>query len=598
MDGRFLYKSLGSFWTSLFQEKDTLKGYTLGLAEEVIQRYFDFVEVVNSFSPKEIDIFHREKWKPLIIRKSKYNQEPFVFEENDATFGEQPSTSEFYNNQVFQFGEPKRPISKVYVFDVGKSVASFGIIADRIISPTVLLHNGSDVVLRDTSLFFNTDLFANPNIPQLELIGENGQPETFVNNLGVAENDVLIVLWVYNAEADEDALYNSFGRIFNIQQDSGVFYKKLLQSIFNMYIDGPTVGAIKACCAAFLQMPIVINSSEIVEQVFTDTQGTQVVVTDKEAYRIDAAYSLRQEVVVGATLKAGDLLCDNIEFYDNSHQGTQTFYGNGSFSSGWWNKAGVLSSKLTLSKYLFSGKYFHQLAFSTEFDLVTLNEAGDIVFPVEGDPRDIATFHTYLNNADNKATLKTIFGLTAPGDVYSTIPVTFIMENFLKHNTSMLKFSFLSGKQRFNFLNLLPTIRQYTPPYIYLIIKIDLALEHEVYSNLNGATLLEFQEPSEPVYSLLLNADGSNASGTIEKLAPSFYIDVEARLFELSRGVKKDPDTALPGDYVIVSPITPDDTAVAEGRIMTVKEGQLLRAIPEGVTTQQYNNLLLLDFSA
>jgi hypothetical protein len=67
-DGQFLYRSLGSFWTQLFTDKEALKGYTLGMAEEMVQSYYNLVEVVKQFSVKDIDVLHREKWKALLIK--------------------------------------------------------------------------------------------------------------------------------------------------------------------------------------------------------------------------------------------------------------------------------------------------------------------------------------------------------------------------------------------------------------------------------------------------------------------------------------------------------------------------------------------------
>ena len=57
-DPVFLYRSLGSFWTDIFQDKETLKGYTKGQAEEITQRYLDLIEAINSFSATDIDVFH------------------------------------------------------------------------------------------------------------------------------------------------------------------------------------------------------------------------------------------------------------------------------------------------------------------------------------------------------------------------------------------------------------------------------------------------------------------------------------------------------------------------------------------------------------
>ena len=68
-----LYQSLGSFWTQIFSEKGTIKGYTLGQAEELTQSYYKLLDTINSFSIKHIPVFSTVRWQPLIIKKSKYN---------------------------------------------------------------------------------------------------------------------------------------------------------------------------------------------------------------------------------------------------------------------------------------------------------------------------------------------------------------------------------------------------------------------------------------------------------------------------------------------------------------------------------------------
>src|SRR4051812_8757924 len=115
-DGGYLYRSLGSFWTTMFQERETIKGYSIGQAEEMIQRYLDLIESINSYSVKEVSIFHRTKWLPIILYKSKFNRVPFVFEENQATFGAQAADDLYYNNVIFQFGNYKTPAAEIFVY--------------------------------------------------------------------------------------------------------------------------------------------------------------------------------------------------------------------------------------------------------------------------------------------------------------------------------------------------------------------------------------------------------------------------------------------------------------------------------------------------
>lgn len=589
----YLYRSLGSFWSDIFQEKATIKGYTLGVAEEMVQRYFDLVETINAYSVKDINIFHREKWKAITLYKSKINQQPFVFEEGHAVFGVQPDLDEYYGGAVFQFGKAKVPTSDIYTYYVGDELINFGVLADRILDPSVVLTYGNDVKIVDKALFFNKNIFEMDEIPKFKLIGENGVVQTYADSSGAVLEEEVMVLWAYNGTTSKDALYYNFGYIFNLQFENDQFFKDLLISLFAINVNGPTVNTIKRCCAAFMEAPISKHPVEIVEDIFQDSVSTYVV-TDKECYKFSSSFNLASNITVGATLIEGSLITNSIAYYDGLSAGTSIVYGKGITGTGWWLKDGLIDGRLAVSKYLFYGTYTHQLLFANELAVIAINEDGDIVFPVEGNPDDVATFHSYINVPARRDEIKSKLGLVNPGDTYVIVPVNFLLENFLKNNTAMLKFEFYNDKQRSRFLSILPIIKSQLPPYIYLILKVDLIMDTEVYEELNDTLSISFDSGTQ-----VLSADGSNTVGLIEELSPYGYKDVRNRLFELSLAIKLDPDNALPYDYVLTedTEATPDGDAEADGRIVTIREGQITKPIPAGVSTAQYGNLLLLDFT-
>ena len=592
----YLYKTLGSFWTDIFQEKDTIKGYTIGVAEEMIQRYLDLVEVINSYSVKDINVFHREKWKPIVLYKSKINQLPFVFEEGHAVFGAQPELDEYYANAIFQFGRAKTPTAEVYTYYVGNELTAFGVAADRILDPQVVFTYGVDVKIQDKALYFNSNIFDNPNIPKFSLIGENGKIQTFKDKQGNVIEEEGLVLWFYNGQVDVSSLYYNFGYIYNLNFDNDDFFKLLLGSLFNINVNGPTVNALKRCCTSFMGVPVVETDNEAVEWIFSDSVY-QYVVTDKNSYKFNLQYGLASGVEEGLVLNSGDQLTSAIEFYNSTSAGPTVVYSGNVSGKGWWLKEGIIDSKLAVSKYLFYGTYTHQLLFSNDLAVISLDSEGNIVFPVEGTEADVTTFHNYINQAANKAGIKTALGLVNPGDTYTIVPVNFLMDNFLRANSAMLKFNFYSEAQRSKFLSILPIIKSQLPPYVYLIIKINMFMDSEEYSALNDCLTIEFTDGEQ-----LLNADGSNISGEIEELAPYGYNDAAGRLFELALSVVKEPGTPLPYDQVVSFDVfdageIPDPDAESEGRVIVIKEGGVLKPIPAGVTTAQYGNLLLLDFS-
>ena len=101
-------------------------------------------------------------------------------------------------------------------------------------------------------------------------------------------------------------------------------------------------------------------------------------------------------------------------------------------------------------------------------------------------------------------------------------------------------------------------------------------MDNEVYSKLNNSINIKFD-----IGTKLLNADGSNEEGIIEKLSPYLYNNLETRLFQLSRSVP-----ALTFDEVTVG-----------GPDAKMKAGNPLRVPSAGESTVTFNKLQLLDFT-
>ena len=195
-DGQYLYRSLGSFWTQVFKDKKVLHGYTTAFAEELIQQQYALAHVLRQYSVKEIDLFNRIKWKPIEIKKSEFNRAPFVFEPSGAVFGKQPVSDPFYADSFFRFGYAKQaPIKNIFSFAPNFKLDKFGAIANRLISPSLLLLPGVDVVIKNNVLYFNVDIFNSEYVPKAEILNDLGEPVTYVDIEGKTQQDELVILW-------------------------------------------------------------------------------------------------------------------------------------------------------------------------------------------------------------------------------------------------------------------------------------------------------------------------------------------------------------------------------------------------------------------
>jgi hypothetical protein len=596
-DGNFLYLSLGSFWTQIFQDKNVLRGYTMGMADELIQSYYRLLEVVRQYSIKDIDLFRKEKWSPLIIKKSEYNKTPFVFSKTGAVFGTQPNTDRFYANQIFRFGFPKQTDgSSVFSFAPKQKLGKFAAITNRIISPTLLLVPGTDVLLQDNTLYFNSDIFNNPYIPKAKVLGEFGKPATFVDNENHVKEDEFIILWVHNAQFDEDSLFTNFGALFDLHLPTTQGYKEILKALMNVAVEGPTITALRTAFAALVNTPVVIEAEETVEDIYTDTIY-KYVITDKQVYKVNKEQELSEEIKLNAKLYAGQIIANNLKLIDSV------------IEAGWWNKQ-FQTNKLAFPSYVFAATTKNQLLFETGTQLVKYNGA-TLDFPVLGDKEDTHAFHSRLNSPSNLPELLKKLGFsTGVPAVLGINPVAFLFENLFKNNTLLLKLNFVSETEINNFFDLVPVLSGYLPAHVYLLVYMTLQLKTEDLANLNfGMTIPGFGFQK---FSLDGSVNFTGARPGNPESDTEYYKDYKNRLFCISVGPYKDNQPLHADGTAKYNNVTNlvelvGDTSGVKNNSPGIKCGLMRTEIPESIpipgeegtripSTREIPTILLIDF--
>jgi len=605
-DGQYLYRSLGSFWTQLFTSKNELKGYTTGMAEEAIQAYYNLVENIQKYSIKDIGVLHKEKWLPLVIKKSEYNKAPFVFEKDGAVFGSQPVTDLFYGGQLFRFGEAKHTDgSTVYSFSLTNKVKKFNVIADRIIAPQVMLISGVDVILKNNVLFFNKDIFNDPSLARTKIITSEGAPSFFKDDNGALVEDEFVILWLYNAELDEDALYTNFGTLLDVKMDSSQAYKDILISLMNLYVEGPTISALNKIFAVLAGCPTILGVTETVEDIYEDTRF-KYVITDKNVYRINLAQEIADFVQVNAVLQAGDILTNDVLLIDSV------------IDPVWWLSK-IETRKLAFASYVFNAEIKAQLFFENTDTFVTCDITGSagslkrtITFPVTGRREDVDAFHAYINK-ENTTKDKLLYALGLLKDASSRAPVNplnFILSNFLKNNTLLLKMSFTSEEQMLTFLEVFPTLDKYLPPHVYVLVYVNFKLAIDSLDNLNNSLTIP------GYYPLAFSCDGSSPAtgarpGDVVS-DPEYYKDYRNRIFCISVGPYKElteGDTSTKAPLHVAGNLAELSANNSSGKDSSpgIKCGVMRTEIPESVlspgedvyrrpTTREVPSILLIDF--
>jgi len=598
-DGQFLYRSLGSFWTQLFTDKEALRGYTLGMAEELIQSYYNLVEVVKQFSVKEIDIFHREKWKALLIKKSEFNALPVQAGDN-LVFGLQSAADPLYASKLFRVGYPKESAS-AYSFKPPFSIKRFGALANRILSPSLLLLPGVDIIFKDDALLFNRNLFAEPSIPRAKLITDTGVQATYIDTSGKTQDDEFIVLWLYDVEQDHEALYDNFGVLFDLYLPTSQNYKDLLKALMNLAVEGPTITALNKAIAALMDVPIVIEPTETVEDIY-DLATHTYIVTDKNVYRAPVDYQLQSYVIVGAKLHAGDILTDNASLYDTA------------VDPSWWKRE-VATDKLGFASHVFAASLTRQLFFANTASIITYSSnTGRITFPVQGNAEDVQSFQDYINLPENKEEIMAVLRLSATSTTMVVNPLDFVFNHFFKNNTLFIRLTFYTDTQINLFFNLFGVIRQYLSPHVYLLLYVNMYRPTEELDNLNSSlSIAAFP-------GVTFCADGSTNTGVRPGVFPAdtmYYKDYVNRMFCVSKGPLKSgyplyaDGTTRYGGTLNLDTLYMSDSVIVEGATgaanRSIKCGLLRTDIPLSVkpigesvfrrpTNREIPTILLIDF--
>lgn len=602
-DGQFLYRSLGSFWTQLFADKEALKGYTLGMAEEMIQSYYNLVEVVKQFSVKDIDVLHREKWKSLLIKKSEFNA--LTVQAGDGlVFGQQPISDPLYANKLFRVGYPKES-SNAYSFKPTFSIKKFGALANRILSPSLILLPGVDIIFNDDALLFNKNLFADPNIPRAKLITDEGVQVTYTDTSGNVLDDEFIVLWLYNVEQDNEELYNNFGVLFDLRLPSSQSYKELLKALMNLAVEGPTIEALNKSLAALMDVPIVIEPVEKVEDKY-DLGDYTYVVTDKNVYRAPITYKLHSSVILGAELHAGDIITDNARIFDAT------------VDPSWWKRE-VASSKLGFASHVFAADISRQLFFENTVSAVTYGIATDrIVFPVLGSTEDVQSFQDYVNLPSNKTAIMSALRLSSTVTTVAINPLDFVFNQLFKNNTLFIRLAFYSDTQINTFFSLLGEIKKYLSPHVYLLLYVNMQKTVEDLTNLNSSVSIAAYP------GLTFCADGSNSLGARPGIPSEvdssgnkpYYKDYVNRMFCVSKGPFKNNkplyadgtdryasvdnlDTLRMSDSVVVEGATGAGGSIKHGLMRTViplTVQPVGESVPRRPTNREIPSILLVDF--
>lgn len=437
-DGNTLAEWLGYFWNRVYENPEFTRNMQQGQGLLSAQLYLDYLESLSLRDRNSVPVFHREKWKPLLIRKSQAGTGDGSLLRIGMTptpvIGPQTGQT-FVPDQTFQIGG-SAAFTNAISYPFAGVAGVMTCIVDNILVPTVVLTQGVDFTVKDNTVFFlrSGDPF------KLDFARR-----TFTNEAGEADQE--IVLWASDVLIDRDYVYNFLGYVMGLKTESSEFYQRMLNSLWTLYNDGTPLQLLYSAVAAMLGEPTIVSPTETVDRII-DEADYRLVVTDKRVYRVSLSGVLRSSVVPGAVLNAGELLTETIRIYETLDPMKLTAA----------NEYGT-RIKTDVSSLFFDVSMLKsrlQFGIGATWDEVKIVSAGPdangnakLMFKIYGSDEDVTTFWsdfwTYCESqgiASQTCFSDYVNGIVLPatvGTVYGTVqPMEYFMRYFLKANAFII----------------------------------------------------------------------------------------------------------------------------------------------------------------
>jgi hypothetical protein len=294
--GRALLRTLGSFWSLVYDGSDQVKSYLIGRALVEQQSHLSLIEAAACAGRQTVPIFHTKNWHLLRFKQTDMNMHEggLLAYEDGAVHGNQS------DGYIYKYGEAR---DGTFSVDVPANLQYAPLIMNRISDPSVVLTHGVDYVIlpERNSIEFAVDPFDNALIEQ-GAIWKDGE---------VVDQEIF--LWMFKGEFDYRHIYEHFSHILGMELRSSAPARELLNAIFDAVVGGSASQQIIGALSAISGIPIVREAKETVEAVSTD-QNNLLVITDKHVYKFST--SATATVAVGDAVVAGQSLVNELAVHE------------------------------------------------------------------------------------------------------------------------------------------------------------------------------------------------------------------------------------------------------------------------------------------
>ena len=359
--GHNFLRALSSFWNRLFGDKELLQEVYAGTEETLGQAYFDLMEAVLGSSLNDTPIYHREKWRLLLVRQDQlvYNTMTGYFElllpDGLADFAQifnkviAPDTSlektfdyefrvvenaagtaydtylAFYVNPFTSgvFGKAMGGVALNFVNLVTPTVHGTGIdgsigtdpdvpsaLEDEFATTTYTftdLDVGRKVVIIDSDVEASYTITQVQSAQKVSVVDSNGNNPVWVPGSRAVSWRVetqaktkQLGFWIHDALLDQQTLADNYGDLIKRFEVTTASYKSLIRGIFNYFLLGPALERVASVLNIVTDVPVAAADGELLKSynlLYTPTQD--LIVTDLDSYLVPTG-SVRSDIVDSA----------------------------------------------------------------------------------------------------------------------------------------------------------------------------------------------------------------------------------------------------------------------------------------------------------
>ena len=310
--GADLYNSLGSFWSTMYDDADYVYRLMQGFGMTYEQLKIKFAETQDCLGLATVPPYSRVKYQFFTILKSGRN----TGKTSELTFGmqyagnigPQAESSPYETGTELEIGGNATRVGYVSYPLLGvEPDEGMLMISDSLSQPRVVLTRGIDYYVDAGSLVFRED--RDPFGANLSKFFLTGAVDS-----GRDKPDEVLLLWGMEALYDENYVEDHFGHLYVGGPRDPQYYKELVNAAGSLYSGGTAELNVRQSLGRMFRTAVA-EERELVIDVYERPDGSQIVATRRNVYEIRPEETLKDAVTVEYELSPGEFLTNTVRLY-------------------------------------------------------------------------------------------------------------------------------------------------------------------------------------------------------------------------------------------------------------------------------------------